>query len=182
MLPFQRGFELIIRDLDEPVIPVNIDSIWGSVFSFEDGRILWKWPKSMLHPVTVSFGPPLPPSAKAHEVRLAVQELSAEAFAHRGREKQKLHLAFLDQAKRRPLKFCVADSSGLRLNYIQALGMVLLLSRRLFKDTAGDPGDGGHPLAVVLPGLIDQRGLSDGRQDPGQPEFYRLAGVSAGGD
>ena len=33
--------------------------------------------------MTVSFGAPLPPTVSAHEVRQAIQELSADASAHR---------------------------------------------------------------------------------------------------
>jgi len=33
-LPFNKGFEHIMKDLDAPIIPVNIDRIWGSIFSY----------------------------------------------------------------------------------------------------------------------------------------------------
>ena len=46
MLPFRRGFERIIKGIDVPIIPVNIDGIWGSIFSFSGGRFLWKWPRT----------------------------------------------------------------------------------------------------------------------------------------
>ncbi len=134
MLPFNRGFEFIMKGVEAPIIPVNIDSIWGSIFTFDEGKYFWKWPKDFLHPVTVSFGKPLPATSAAHEVRLAVQELSAEAFEHRGKEQRPLHLAFIHEAKKRPLKFCMADSSGLKLNYAQALAMALLLSQKLFSE------------------------------------------------
>ena len=46
LLPFKRGFEKIMQGLDNvPVIPVHLDRLWGSIFSFENGRFFWKWPK-----------------------------------------------------------------------------------------------------------------------------------------
>src|SRR5205085_7722714 len=38
LLPFKRGFERIVDGLDVPVIPVYLDRVWGSIFSFKGGR------------------------------------------------------------------------------------------------------------------------------------------------
>ena len=59
LLPFKRGFERIVDKLDVPIIPVHLDRVWGSIFSFKDGRFLWKWPRQLPYPVTVSFGAPM---------------------------------------------------------------------------------------------------------------------------
>ncbi len=56
MLPFRRGMERIMKGVDAPIVPVNLDGVWGSIFSFERGRFLWKVPRSIPYPVTVSFG------------------------------------------------------------------------------------------------------------------------------
>ena len=56
LLPFKRGLERIVEGLDVPIIPVHLDRLWGSIFSFEGGRFFWKWPKRIPYPVTVSFG------------------------------------------------------------------------------------------------------------------------------
>ena len=50
MLPFRRGFERIMKGVDAPIIPVHLDNVWGSIFSFEGGRFLWKWPSGLLNP------------------------------------------------------------------------------------------------------------------------------------
>ena len=44
LLPFKRGFERIVDGLDVPIIPVYLDRVWGSIFSFKGGRFFWKWP------------------------------------------------------------------------------------------------------------------------------------------
>ena len=38
MMPFRRGMERIIKGVDVPIIPVNLDGVWGSIFSFAGGR------------------------------------------------------------------------------------------------------------------------------------------------
>lgn len=148
MMPFNRGFEFIMKGVKEPIIPVNIDSIWGSVFTFEGGKFLWKWPKRLLNPVRVRFGRPMPAASKSHEVRLAVQELGAESFKSRGDEQKKLHLAFIDEARKRPFKFCMADSLGMKVNYIQALGSAFMLAQKLFsQDQRGE----SEMVGILLP-------------------------------
>ena len=65
LLPFKRGMEKIVDGLDVPVVPVHLDRLWGSIFSFEGGKFFWKWPKRIPYPVTVSFGAPMPASEAA---------------------------------------------------------------------------------------------------------------------
>jgi len=79
LLPFKRGFERIIKGLDVPVIPVHLGRVWGSIFSFKDGRFFWKWPRRLPYPVTVSFGAPLPSTVTAQEVRQHVAALGSAA-------------------------------------------------------------------------------------------------------
>src|ERR1700722_17245661 len=71
MLPFRRGMERIMKGTDAPIIPVHLDGVWGSIFSYERGRFLWKLPHRIPYPVTVSFGKPLPSTASSFEVRAA---------------------------------------------------------------------------------------------------------------
>ena len=59
LLPFRRGLELIMKDVEAPVVPVCLDGVWGSIFSFERGRFFGKLPRSIPYPVTVSYGEPI---------------------------------------------------------------------------------------------------------------------------
>src|SRR5262249_19844942 len=47
MLPFRRGMERIMKGVDVPIIPVNLDGVWGSIFSFAGGKFFWKWPRKV---------------------------------------------------------------------------------------------------------------------------------------
>jgi acyl-[acyl-carrier-protein]-phospholipid O-acyltransferase / long-chain-fatty-acid--[acyl-carrier-protein] ligase len=85
LLPFKRGFERIIEGLEVPVIPVHLDRLWGSIFSFQGGRFFWKWPQQLPYPVTVSFAAPLPATATAPQVQQVVEELGSAAMAYRPR-------------------------------------------------------------------------------------------------
>ena len=72
---FQPGLMRIVEGTDLPVIPANIDGMWGSIFSFEGGKAFWKLPKKWRYPVTIRFGKPIYHPADIDEIRQAVVEL-----------------------------------------------------------------------------------------------------------
>ncbi len=131
MMRFRKGFERIVKDLDIPVIPVYLDQVWGSIFSFEGGKPFWKWPRRIPYPVTVSFGSPLPSDAKAWEVRQAVTELSSQAFTQRKAHQKPLQAQWVWTAKKGMRRFCMADSTGLKLSYGRALTASILIARKI---------------------------------------------------
>jgi len=84
MNEFKRGFEMIARKADCPVVPAAMDGLWGSIFSYERNKFNYKWPYRVPFPVTVNFGNPIPPKdAIADRVRRSVESLRADAFAMR---------------------------------------------------------------------------------------------------
>ncbi|HLY17540.1 MAG TPA: acyl-[ACP]--phospholipid O-acyltransferase [Bryobacteraceae bacterium] len=129
ILPFKRGLEKILEGLDVPVIPVHLDRLWGSIFSFERGRFFWKWPKRIPYPVTVSFGNPMPASSTAHDARQAIQELGADATAHRKTGGDTLPRRLIRSARRNWSHFAMADSSGRELTYGRMLAGGLLVAQ-----------------------------------------------------
>ena len=137
LLPFRRGFERIMKDLDAPIIPVAIDGVWGSVFSFEGGRFLWKWPRRYRYPITVNFGSPLPASASSIEVRQSVQELLTDAWPMRRERMKPLHREFVSMARWHPFRFSMADAQTKGVTFGGALTRAVLLARRLKRVWAG---------------------------------------------
>ena len=133
MLPFRRGMERIIKGVDVPIIPVNLDGVWGSIFSFSGGRFLWKFPRRIPYPVRVTFGKPLPPTSTSQEVRRVVQDLGAEAFARRKKRMHTLPQSFIYTARRHPLRFAMADGQRPEVKYFPALVGTIVLARRLRK-------------------------------------------------
>ena len=84
MNEFKRGFEMVARKSKCPVLPVAMDGIWGSIFSFERSKFIYKIPYRCPFPVTVNFGEPITPeNANAEKVRWVVESLRAEVFAQR---------------------------------------------------------------------------------------------------
>ena len=123
MLPFARGFEQVVKHVRAPIVPVCLDQVWGSIFSFFGGRIFRKWPQEIPYHVWVAFGAPLPPETSAGDVRQAIQALSADCAIARSPERQLVHRRFVRVAARHPFRSCVIDSSmkGPALTYGKTL-------------------------------------------------------------
>jgi acyl-[acyl-carrier-protein]-phospholipid O-acyltransferase/long-chain-fatty-acid--[acyl-carrier-protein] ligase len=131
MLPFQRGMERIMKNVDAPIVPVNLDGVWGSIFSFEGGKFLWKFPRAWRYPVTVSFGKPMPADAPPFSVRKAVQRLQTDAFAFRRARLRTLHGSLIRTAHRHPFLFAMGDKRRPRMKWGAALLSAIFLARRL---------------------------------------------------
>jgi acyl-[acyl-carrier-protein]-phospholipid O-acyltransferase/long-chain-fatty-acid--[acyl-carrier-protein] ligase len=149
LLPFKRGLEKIVDGLDVPIVPVYLDRVWGSVFSFKGGRFLWKWPARFPYPVTVSFGSPLPATTPAAAVRVALMAVGARATTLRRGDRDVLGRQFIASAKRHWGSFCMADSSTPPLTYGRALVGAILLSRWIRRRTGAAPR-----IGILLPASV----------------------------
>nr|WP_298684387.1 acyl-[ACP]--phospholipid O-acyltransferase [uncultured Dongia sp.] len=149
MLPFKRGFERIIDGIETPVIPVHLDQLWGSIFSFKDGKFFWKWPRRLFYPVTITFGKPLPSTAKAWQVRQKLLELGGDAFRIRRKKDDLVANRFIQSAKKRWFRMALADSLGRELTFGQALTGSRLLGCWFARERAAD-----KMIGVLLPSSV----------------------------
>jgi acyl-[acyl-carrier-protein]-phospholipid O-acyltransferase / long-chain-fatty-acid--[acyl-carrier-protein] ligase len=149
LLPFKRGFERIVEGLDVPVIPVYLDRVWGSIFSYKGGKFFWKLPERLPYPVTVVIGKPLPSKVTASEARLTVMELAAEARRERRRRTDLLHTEYIRVAKRRWRHPAIADSTGQSLTHGRTLVGAMLFARLLEGRTRGE-----RMVGLLLPASV----------------------------
>jgi len=146
MLPFRRGFERIMKGVDAPIVPIHLDGVWGSIFSFDRGRFLWKRPRSIPYPVTIGFGKPMPPTSTPFEVRRAVQALQSDAYVHRKKYLRTLHRSLIRTAHRTPLRFAMGDRRRPRMKWSAVLLSAIFLARRLRGAWAGQ-----EMVGILLP-------------------------------
>ena len=163
ILPFRKGMELIMRKLDAPVIPVHLDNVWGSIFSFQSGKVYWKIPRQIPYPVTVSYGERMSPGSLPHEVRREVVALSSEAWSQRKGRLPTIGQAFVRTARRARGRMAFADSSGKELSYMKALIAALILAKKL-----GKHWDGEEKVGILIPpsvggALVNLAGILTGR-------------------
>jgi len=133
LLPFHRGFEQIVKHQPAPIIPVCLDQVWGSIFSFRGGKLFWKWPLEIPYPACVAFGKPMPPDTPAGEVHLAIQKLSADCAIARSDERRPVHRQFVRVAARHPFRSCMIDTTGTgqTLSYGKVLAGAMCLAQKL---------------------------------------------------
>jgi acyl-[acyl-carrier-protein]-phospholipid O-acyltransferase/long-chain-fatty-acid--[acyl-carrier-protein] ligase len=131
LLPFRRGMERIMKGVDAPIVPINLHGIWGSIFSFERNRFLWKFPRRIPYPVTVSFGQWLPADAPAVEIRRAVQDLQTAAFAADYKPRLTLDQTFVHTCRRYPWRFAAADGRVPKVRFVGMLSKTIFVARRL---------------------------------------------------
>jgi acyl-[acyl-carrier-protein]-phospholipid O-acyltransferase/long-chain-fatty-acid--[acyl-carrier-protein] ligase len=136
LLPFHRGFEQIVKYCPVPIVPACLEQVWGSVFSYWGGKLIWKWPLEIPYPVTVAFGKPLGPTTSPAEVRQAVQKLSADCAVQRSPHSRTAHRQFVRTASRwrQFRKPCIIDSASAQeetLSYGKLLTESIILARVL---------------------------------------------------
>jgi 1-acyl-sn-glycerol-3-phosphate acyltransferase len=164
---FKPGMMKILQGTDAPVIPIYLDELWGSVFSFQGGRFFWKWPQRIPYPITIHIGPPVANPSDAHAVRQAVVQLGAHAVNERTKRMKVLPRQFIRQCKRSKFRSKVADSTGADMTGGSLLLRSLILRRLLRRHTLADLPDEkyvGVLLPPVAPAIVTNAALAlDGR-------------------
>ncbi|OUU23200.1 MAG: hypothetical protein CBC13_06270 [Planctomycetia bacterium TMED53] len=145
LLPFSKGLEKIARKADVPIIPVYLDRVWGSIFSFRGKKFFFKRPLRLPYPVTVTIGEPMAPDSTARQVRSRVEELSALALDSRKQKGITLATRFLTVARKSSGRTAVIEKDR-RLSFRKFLILVLLLRRKLRKRLEGQQN-----IGVILP-------------------------------
>jgi acyl-[acyl-carrier-protein]-phospholipid O-acyltransferase / long-chain-fatty-acid--[acyl-carrier-protein] ligase len=147
LLRLHRGYELIARHANAVVVPIWLDQLWGSIFSFQGGKFFRKLPKRIPYPVTIAFGKPL--QAKAADIATVREELlKLGEFCFSRRRSLDRHLAepCVRGLKRKPFATAVIDGlDHTALSRSKLLGVAMALSRYLRKEFPDER------IAIVLP-------------------------------
>ncbi len=161
---FKPGMMRILEGTDAPVIPVYLEGLWGSIFSFKGEKFFWKWPQRLPYPMSIHFGPAIARPDQPHQIRQAVLALGAEANKQTARTMLTVTRSFIRRCKGRKRTSKIADSLGANLTGGQALMRALILRRILRRVLAADeqfvgvllpPGAGGFLTNMAL--ALDRR-------------------------
>src|SRR6266568_4480149 len=110
LLRLRRGYEVIARHANAAVVPVWLDQLWGSIFSFQGGRFFSKLPKRIPYHVTIAFGKPLnPENADLATVREELLKLGEFCYSRRPAIDRHLAEECVRGLKRRPFATAVID-------------------------------------------------------------------------
>ncbi len=147
LLRLKRGYELIARHGDAPVVPVWLDQLWGSIFSYKGGRFFTKWPQRIPYHVIVAFGEPLAArDATIATVREELLKLGENCYRLRPALKRHLAAACVQGLKRSPFSTAIIEGTdGTKLSRGKLLGISVALGRYLRKNFPE------KRIAIVLP-------------------------------
>jgi acyl-[acyl-carrier-protein]-phospholipid O-acyltransferase / long-chain-fatty-acid--[acyl-carrier-protein] ligase len=166
LLRLRRGYELIARQAEAPVVPVWLDQLWGSIFSYQGGRFFTKWPRRIPYDVAVAFGRPMTADeADIARVREEMLKLGEQCYSQRAVLRGHLAHSCLRGLKRRPFSTAIIDGMDhSTLSRGKLLGVATALARHLRTRCADQrrigvvlpPGKGGvvANVAIVLAGKI----------------------------
>ena len=148
LMEIKKGFEVMARLANVPVIPVAHDGLWGSIFSFAGNRYIRKAPRLMRTPVFVAIGAPIPAAnAEGGIARRALLDLGAEAFEQRPGLSRHLGREVVRALAKNPARLVVVDRTAARreVKAAQLIAASAVLARRL-KETVS-----AGRVGIVLP-------------------------------
>lgn len=142
---FQKGFELITRDIDVPIIPFYIRGLWGSRFSHAHAKL--KHNVSLRErDIGVSFGKPLTSDTTAESLKKVIFELQIESWAKYVDRLPPLQHSWLKMAKQQGEKLAVADATGTELSSHKLAAVVFAFARKIEAQCGKDPNVG-----IIMP-------------------------------
>lgn len=124
----------VLKGTSAPIVPVYLDELWGSIFTYRGGRFFWKWPSLWSRKVSIWFGKPLPQPHDIHELRQAVQELGADAVSGRKERTMVLPRMMLRKCRKSLFRFKMADTTGAELTGGTLLMRTMILRRLLLRE------------------------------------------------
>jgi acyl-[acyl-carrier-protein]-phospholipid O-acyltransferase/long-chain-fatty-acid--[acyl-carrier-protein] ligase len=149
MRAFRQGLERIVEGSNHPIIPVFVGNAWGSIFSYCNGKLFASFPKIVPYRVSVTFGPAMPATSTASEVRCAVLELSSRQFDLEKSRHHTLPAMFVRTARVHWRRKAIADTTGKSLTFGRTLAAAIALADELEESLQGQ-----EKVGLLLPSSV----------------------------
>ena len=147
ILRLKKGFELIARVADCPIVPVWLDGLGDSIFSYRRGKEVLKDVNRRDLRAQVAFGNPIPARLATNSlVRQTLMELGEFCIRRRPELGTHLGLATIKSLKRRQFATAFVDArNGKRVSRVDLLASGIALSRWIRRQCPG------KRIALALP-------------------------------
>jgi acyl-[acyl-carrier-protein]-phospholipid O-acyltransferase/long-chain-fatty-acid--[acyl-carrier-protein] ligase len=143
---FKPGLKNIVKGTDAVIVPMWLDGMWGSIFSYSEGKLFFKWPKQFRRKLTLYIGKPLETSTPLERVRSEVAALGAKATIEHRSNFPVLASRVIRVWRKRGRGMQAADSLGQEVGGRELLTRVLALRRALHREVL----DGDEKFVGVL--------------------------------
>lgn len=127
---FKAGFERAVQNTHACIVPFYLRGLWGSFFSYASGKYRAGSHSGGVRHITVGFGPALPATTNAIQVKQAVFETSIHTWRHYVENLEPLALSFLRTAKACGGQTAVLEKHA-RFTYHRLLAGALLFTQHL---------------------------------------------------
>ncbi len=133
---FKLGLNKIVKDADQIVVPIWLDGMWGSIFSFSGGKFFFKWPTKPRRRLTLYVGKPMTGDTPIEVMRSRVQALGSQANIDHRDEFPILAKRIIRAWRRAGSKLKAADSMGSEVSgrdmLVRTLALRRVLAREIF--------------------------------------------------
>lgn len=144
----QKGFELILKDIDVPVIPFYIRGLWGSRFSYANKKQRDNTKKSS-RVIDITFGKALPQSTTATTLKQEIQKLTIQSWTNYIDTLKPIPNSWLEMAKSMGGELSVADSTGAKLSNHKLLAVVKTFSSQVNKISKDEQN-----IGIIMPSSV----------------------------
>jgi acyl-[acyl-carrier-protein]-phospholipid O-acyltransferase / long-chain-fatty-acid--[acyl-carrier-protein] ligase len=151
LLAFKPGLGRIVKGTDAVFVPIYLDGMWGSIFSFSGGRFFWKFPWPLRRKLTLYVDKPLPADTSLDRLHSRVLQMSARAAIERRSQYPILSRQIIRIWRQDGSRLKAADSSGAELTGRSMLLRSLALRRMLRRELL-QPSD--TTVGILLPPTV----------------------------
>lgn len=146
---FQKSFEEVCKDADCVILPFYLRGLWGSTFSKASKSYKELSNVSNKREISVSFGKAMSANSSASDVKNAVFELSFYSWGEYIKNLEPAQFSWIKSAKRHLFKTAIADSTGLKLNNLKFITLVLVLLEKFKHSFKGE-----KHIGIILPSCV----------------------------
>ena len=148
---FKPGLSKILEEKSVPVVPVYFDELWGSIFSYSEGKTIFKRPSPWRQPVSVHIGKPIENPDTMFSIRQGVQELSTQTMENQSAKFVAPVAMFVKRCKQAKFRSKIADSMNQEETGGKLLTRTLVLRKLLRKFVLADDETN---VAVLIPPTV----------------------------
>jgi acyl-[acyl-carrier-protein]-phospholipid O-acyltransferase/long-chain-fatty-acid--[acyl-carrier-protein] ligase len=130
-MPWHSDYQILLGELDVPVVPVHITRLWGTLYEFRDGTLQRKSLKKLPQHIVVHYGETLPARSPAFLVREKIQWLGTDSYMQRPLRFDQLHRGFIRMARKHLKSMAIADQTTGELSYFKTLVGSIVFGRKL---------------------------------------------------
>lgn len=147
--PFKRGVERMLEGTDAQIIPLYLDRLWGSIFSFAGQKFIFKRPLRLPYPVTIAVGKPVAGNTPAWKLNHIVAELGSDTVPYRYRANDTLGAHTIRACKRHGCFKRFSDTTGQNMH-----GLALLTAAKITADHLSRTVGTNTQVGVMLPASV----------------------------